>query len=202
MNFDFTKNIVLENERVLIRPLTVMDFENLKAAAATDDNILRYSPMTIETPEKLAAYIENAFVLRTKQDLYTFSVFDKKANQYAGSTSFYAVSNKDERLAIGATWIGKPFQRTGLNRNMKFLMMQYAFETLNFARVELHTDARNQQSREAIKGIGGIEEGILRHFTVMSDGFRRDTVCFSILKNEWTDLKQTVFTPQSPNGTF
>ncbi len=155
MNFDFTKNIVLENERVLIRPLMVMDFENLKTA-----------------------------------------------NQYAGSTSFYAVSNKDERLAIGATWIGKPFQRTGLNRNMKFLMMQYAFETLNFARVELHTDARNQQSREAIKGIGGIEEGILRHFTVMTDGFRRDTVCFSILKNEWTDLKQTVFAPKSPEGTF
>ncbi len=193
MTFDFTKNIVLENDRVLMRPLTVMDYENLKFAASSDENLLRYSPLTIETPEKLAVYIENAFILRTKQDRYTFSVFDKKANQYAGSTSFYAVSNNDERIAIGATWIGKPFQRTGLNRNMKFLMMCYAFETLNFVRVELHTDARNQQSREAIKGIGGIEEGILRHFTVMSDGFRRDTVCFSILKNEWTGLKQTVF---------
>ena len=193
MPFDFTKNIVLENDRVLMRPLTVMDFENLKSAASSDENLLRYSPATIETPEKLAIYIENAFVLRTKQDRYTFSVFDKKENQYAGSTSFYAVSNKDERIAIGATWIGKPFQRTGLNRNMKFLMLQYAFETLNFARVELHTDARNQQSRQAIKGIGGIEEGILRHFTVMSDGFRRDTICFGILKEEWAGLKQTIF---------
>ena len=162
MPFDFTKNIVLENDRVLMRPLTVMDYENLKAAAASGENLLKYSPLTIETPEKLAIYIENAFVLRTEQDRYTFSVFDKKENKYAGSTSFYAVSNKDERIAIGATWIGKPYQRTGLNRNMKFLMMQYAFETLNFARVELHTDARNQQSRQAIKGIGGIEEGILR----------------------------------------
>ena len=193
MNFDFTENIILENERVLLRPLTVMDFENLKAAAATDENLLRYSPLTIETSEKLAFYIENAFVLRTKQDRYTFSVFDKKANQYAGSTSFYAISNKDERIAIGATWIGKPFQRTGLNRNMKFVMMQYAFETLNCERVELHTDARNQRSRQAIKGIGGVEEGILRHFTVMSDGFRRDTVCFSILKEEWESLKKTIF---------
>ena len=193
MPFDFTKNIVLENDRVLLRPLTVLDYENLKAAAASGENLLKYSPLTIETPEKLAIYIENAFVLRTKQDRYTFTVFDKKENKYAGSTSFYAVSNKDERIAIGATWIGKPFQRTGLNRNMKFLMMQYAFETLNFARVELHTDARNQQSRQAIKGIGGIEEGILRHFTVMSDGFRRDTVCFGILKAEWAGLKQTIF---------
>ena len=141
MPFDFTKNIVLENDRVLMRPLTIMDYENLKAAAASGENLLKYSPLTIETPEKLAIYIENAFVLRTKQDRYTFTVFDKKENKYAGSTSFYAVSNKDERIAIGATWIGKPFQRTGLNRNMKFLMMQYAFETLNFARVELHTDA-------------------------------------------------------------
>ena len=193
MGFDFNENIVLENDRVLLRPLTVMDFENLKTAAASDSNILRYSPKTIETPEKLAVYIQNSFELRVKQDRYTFSIFDKKTNEYAGSTSFYAVSNYDERIAIGATWIGKPFQRTGLNRNMKFLMMQYAFETLNFERVELHTDARNQQSRQAIKGIGGIEEGILRHFTVMSDGFRRDTVCFSILKDEWKGLKKTIF---------
>ena len=193
MAFDFIKNIVLENDRVLMHPLTVMDYENLKAVAASDKSLLKYSPFPIETSEKLAIYIENAFVLRAKQERYTFSIFDKKANQYAGSTSFYAVSNNDERIAIGATWIGKPFQRTGLNRNMKFLMMQYAFETLNFERVELHTDARNQQSREAIKGIGGIEEGILRHFTVMSDGFRRDTVCFGILKAEWAGLKQTIF---------
>jgi N-acetyltransferase len=193
MNFDFNKNLILENDRVLLRPLTVWDFDNLKVAAASDPLLLRYSPRTIDTPEKLAFYVQTAFELRVKQDRYTFSVFDKKENQYAGSTSFYAVSNYDERIAIGATWLGKPFQRTGLNRNMKFLMMQYAFETLDFERVELHTDARNQQSRQAIKGIGGIEEGILRHFTVMSDGFRRDTVCFGILKNEWTELKKTIF---------
>ena len=102
MPFDFTKNIVLENDRVLLRPLTVLDYENLKAAAASGENLLKYSPLTIETPEKLAIYIENAFVLRTKQDRYTFTVFDKKENKYAGSTSFYAVSNKDERIAIGA----------------------------------------------------------------------------------------------------
>lgn len=194
MIFDFTKNTILENNRVLLRPLTIADWNNLTSAAASDENLLRYSPLTIETPEKLGAYIQTAFELRVKQERYTFSVFDKKENKYAGSTSFYAVSNKDERLAIGATWLGKPFQRTGLNRNMKFVMMQYAFEVLDFERVELHTDARNEQSRRAIKAIGGIEEGILRHFTVMSDGFRRDTVCFGILKSEWEGLKKTVFT--------
>jgi N-acetyltransferase len=193
MDFDFTKNIVLENDRVLLRPLTLTDFDNLKSPAASAENLLYYSPMTVETPEKLLVYIETALALRLKQDRYAFVIFDKKTNEYAGSTSFYAVSNKDERVAIGSTWIGKSFQRTGLNRAMKFLMMQYAFETLDFERVELHTDERNQQSRQAIKGIGGIEEGILRHFTVMSDGFRRNTVCFGILKEEWAGLKKTIF---------
>jgi N-acetyltransferase len=193
MNFDFTKKLILENDRVLLRPIEMADWQNLKEAAASDDNILRYSPLTVETYEKLGFYIQNAFELRVKQERYSFSIFDKLENKYAGSTSFYAVSNKDERLAIGATWLGKPFQRTGLNRNMKFLMLQYAFDVLDFERVELHTDARNQQSRQAIKGIGGIEEGILRHFTVMSDGFRRDTVCFGILKNEWAELRHTIF---------
>ena len=189
----FTENIVLENARVRLQPLESADAARLQTAAVSENNLLKYSPQTVETPEKLAIYVENALEMRLKEERYAFSIFDKTTQQWAGSTSFYAISNYDRRLAIGSTWLGKPFQRTGLNRNMKFLMLQFAFETLEFARVELHTDARNAQSRKAIQEIGGIEEGILRSFTLMSDGFRRDTVCFGILKNEWADLKKTVF---------
>jgi len=127
---------------------------------------------------------------RTNKIHYPFIIFDKQLNAYAGSTSFMNVSNKDRRLEIGATWIGNRFQKTGLNRNCKFLLMSYAFDELGFERVELKTDERNIKSRTAIEKIGGKFEGILRSHTLMSDGFRRNTVYYGILKSEWRELKQ------------
>ena len=127
------------------------------------------------------------------QDASNASRFDKEKDQYAGSTSFLNISNHDLRLEIGATWYGKSFQRTGLNRNCKFLLLTYVFETLGFERVAFRTDSRNIQSQTAIMKIGGKLEGSLKSHTLMLDGFRRDTVCFAILKSEWPKIKSTVF---------
>jgi RimJ/RimL family protein N-acetyltransferase len=76
---------------------------------------------------------------------------------------------------------------------MKFLMLQYAFETLEFEKVEFRIDERNGRSRKAVQNIGGTLEGILRSDTLMNDGFRRNTCCYGILKSEWQSIKMTVF---------
>ena len=76
---------------------------------------------------------------------------------------------------------------------MKFLMLQYAFETLNFEKVEFRIDSRNQKSRKAVEKLGASLEGVLRKDTVMNDGFRRSTCCYGILKEEWSTIKTTVF---------
>ncbi len=193
MSFDFTQTYTFENDRARINALKSDDFEDLSNIAFHDTNLLQYSPAEIDDAEKLNNYIAIALQERLNKSRYAFTIFDKAANVYAGCTSFYAVSNADERLAIGYTWIGKAFQGSDLNRNCKFLMMQFAFETFGFNRVELHTDERNAQSRAAIRKIGGVEEGILRQFTMMPNGFRRNTVTFSILRSEWTELKTTIF---------
>ena len=131
--------------------------------------------------------------IRDRHIRYPFLIFDKQQQQYAGSTSFGNISNPNARIEIGWTWIGTNFQRTGLNRANKFLMLQYAFETLGFERVELKTDGRNLQSRTAMEKIGATPEGILRSHTVMSDGYRRDTHYYSILKSEWHKIKRDIF---------
>jgi RimJ/RimL family protein N-acetyltransferase len=130
---------------------------------------------------------------RRKLAKYSFAIFDKEIEKYAGSTSFGNISNSDQRLEIGWTWIGKEFQRTGLNRNCKFLLLQYCFKILEFERVEFKTDSRNLQSRKAIEEIGGTLEGEFRSHSIMSDGHRRNTVYYSILKNEWPALKNSIF---------
>jgi RimJ/RimL family protein N-acetyltransferase len=137
----------------------------------------------------LQIYIDKAISLRADHLRYTFTVYDKKANAWAGTTSFLNISNADDRLEIGATWYGKAFQRSGLNRNCKYLVLEYAFEKLNAQRVELKTDERNIASRKAIEKIGGKFEGILRSHTVLYDGYRRNTVYYSILQPEWMELK-------------
>lgn len=193
MDFNFKDSIILENDRSRLSPLSWEHFEPLLEIALRYPDLLKLSPSKFGTKEDLQAYFEAALTNKTKAIRYPFVIFDKKENAFAGSTSFGNISNQNQRIEIGWTWIGKHFQRTGLNRNNKFLMLQYAFETLEFERVELKTDSRNMQSRKAMEGIGATYEGLLRSHTVMSDGYRRNTVYYSILKPEWTTIKERIF---------
>jgi RimJ/RimL family protein N-acetyltransferase len=185
VDLNFVNDIVLEDERAKLRPLTIADIETLLPVATSNDKLLQFSPKPIHTRELLSEYILAALEERKKQERYPFIIFDKQQNAYAGSTSFLNISNFHRRLEIGATWLGKDFQRTGLNRHCKSLLLKYVFEILGFERVEFKTDERNLASRTAIEKIGGKFEGILRSHTVMYDGFRRNTVCYSILKGEY-----------------
>lgn len=193
MNFLFDKEIILENAYVSLRPVTKADVDNLLPVAILDKDLLQFSPAPIYTKELLENYIDKAIENRQNNNRYAFIVFDKTQNAYAGSTSFLNISNADDRLEIGGTWYGKAFQRTGLNRNCKYLLLTYAFDDLNAERVEFKTDERNITSRKAIEKVGGKFEGILRHHTLMYDGFRRNTVYYSILKHEWSSLKNDFF---------
>jgi RimJ/RimL family protein N-acetyltransferase len=190
MNFPFEKEIVLENTRTLLRPLQSADKSHLLKIAIAEKDLLQYSPLPIYSEELLETYIEKAIEERKNKSRYYFIIFDKKKNAYAGSTAFLNISNTDSRLEIGATWIGKEFQKTGLNRNCKYLLLNFAFDELGALRVELKTDERNTASRNAIEKIGGRFEGILRSHTLMYDGFRRNTVYYGILKNEWDGYKK------------
>jgi len=193
MNFSFDEEIILENSFALLRPINKTDIDHLLPVATKDKDLLQFSPGQIYTRELLKTYIDKAVEGKISENRYTFIVFDKTGKQFAGSTSFLNISNPDDRLEIGATWYGKEFQRTGLNRNCKYLLLQYAFDDLEAERVEFKTDERNLASRKAIEKIGGQFEGILRRHTLMSDGFRRNTICYSILRSEWPELKKHFF---------
>jgi RimJ/RimL family protein N-acetyltransferase len=188
MDFNFTEDIVLENDRVRIAPLTEVDAVHLLPVAAEDKSLVQYSPYAIHEPAQLRSYVTNSLQDKADRIRYPFSVFDKKMNTYAGSTSFANISNADKRLEIGWTWIGPRFQGTGLNTSLKFLLLRYVFETLDFERAEFKTDERNLQSRKALEKIGARIEGVFRSHTVLQDGFRRNTVYYSILKSEWAQV--------------
>lgn len=182
----------LENERVKLSLLDLSNYKHL-VDIAKQDNLVQYSPSDISTPEKFKAYVQIAVDGYYHKTTMPFIVFDKQTNTYAGSTRFGLINWKNKVLHIGWTWIGKQFQGTGLNTHMKFLLLQYTFETLNFDKVEFRIDERNIASRKAVEKLNAKLEGILRKDTLMLDGFKRSTCCYGILKEEWPHIKQTVF---------
>jgi RimJ/RimL family protein N-acetyltransferase len=190
---NFIENIILENTKVRLEPLSQIHFKELLPIAINHPNLLQYSPSPFGSSDLLEENIIKAIKSRTDKQRYPFAIFDKLNNRFVGSTSFGNISTKDKRLEIGWTWIDKNSQGTGLNKYFKHLMLTYAFENLSMERIEFKTDNRNLQSKKAIEKIGGTFEGILRSHTLMLDGHRRDTAYYSILKNEWDKTNVTIF---------
>ncbi|WP_445747292.1 GNAT family N-acetyltransferase [Polaribacter sp.] len=182
---DFTKEYILENSLVRLTPLQVADYEYFLQFAINEPELWTYSLIQANSPEKMKIYIEKALEGRKNKHSYAFTVFDKRTNQYAGSTRFYDIQTANATLQLGFTWYGKDFQGTGINKNCKYLLIEFAFEVLKMERVEFRADANNQRSIRAMKSIGCIEEGILRKNTYKPDGSRRDSIVLSILKDEW-----------------
>nr|WP_321224360.1 GNAT family protein [uncultured Psychroserpens sp.] len=182
----------LENERVLLTPLTIENYKELITIAQEKD-LIYYSPSIISTKETLREYVKVALKGLDNKATLPFIIYDKQQKKFAGSTRFGLINWKNKVLHIGWTWIGHEFQGTGLNAHVKFLMLSYAFETLMFEKVEFRIDQRNEKSKKAVEKLGASLEGILRKDTLMNDGFRRSTCCYGILKEEWPTIRSTIF---------
>lgn len=186
--FDFSQNLVLEDDTVLLRPLQHSDFENLLYFALNEPEIWTFSSIAASGSENLKNYINLAIQARENKTEFPFIVIDKKTGRYAGSTRFYDINFPFSSLQLGYTWYGKDFQGTGLNKHCKYLMLQFAFEVLKMERVEFRADSNNAKSIAAMKSIGCQVEGILRsHMPKPNSHDRRDSIILSILKNEWEE---------------
>jgi N-acetyltransferase len=181
----FKDRPVLENSRILLRPILESDFENLLPFSLHEPDIWKYGLITAAGEENLRNYISAAVKYMKEKKEFVFIVFDKKANRYAGSTRFYDIQQDYLATQLGYTWYGKEFQRTGLNRHCKLLLLTYVFEEWGMERLEFRADAKNSQSIAAMKAIGCVEEGILRNHMPTAAGGRRDSIILSILKTEW-----------------
>ena len=184
--FDFLEEYSLENEEVRLSPLRMQDIENLKYFALQQPEIWKYSQQPANGLENMENYFQVALQGRKEKKTYPFVVFDKRTQQFAGSTRFYDFQVGNSTVQLGYTWYGKEFQGTGLNKQCKFLMLHFAFETLGLERVEFRADARNERSIKAMKSIGCTVEGVLRNNCAAPNG-RRDSIILSILKDEWFD---------------
>jgi RimJ/RimL family protein N-acetyltransferase len=182
--------ITLVGRHVRLEPLTRAHAPDLFAAIQVDPTIWRW--WREAPPADLAGM--KAFIAATLEEqaggsVIAFAQVDQKSGKAAGTTTYMEISRRDRGLEIGSTWLGKRWQRTGINTEAKYLLLGHAFEVLGAARVQLKTDLRNVQSQTAIARLGAVREGVLRKHRLVRDGYLRDTVMFSIIADEWPAVK-------------
>lgn len=185
MSFDFSHDYILQNECVLLRSLTENDCDNLLEFSLNEPDTWKYGLVSAAGKENLIQYIQQAMAGRIAEKMYPFIVWDKRTGEYAGSTRFYDINLPFKTLQLGYTWYGERFRGTGLNKHCKYLLLEFAFETMDMLRVEFRADNTNLRSIAAMKSIGCKVEGVLRQDVPKVIGGRRDSIVLSILKEEW-----------------
>jgi len=159
------------------------------AAKDALDNIFQWIPYRMKTRQDFQLLVEKAFDEQRRGESVVFATVERKSSRIIGSTRFMNIDRVNRRVEIGSTWIAPAWQRTAVNTEAKYLMLHHAFEVWNCFRVELKTDALNLKSRNAILRIGAKEEGTLRRHVITWTGRVRDSVYFSILDSEWSEVK-------------
>lgn len=180
--------VTLAGRHVRLEPLSLGHVPAL-CEVGLDPELWRWTLTVLRTPEEMRAYVGTALRERDEGRSLPFATVDAASGRVVGSTRFGSVSPADRRVEIGWTWVARPWQRTPVNTEAKYLMLRHAFETLGCVRVELKTDALNERSRAAILRVGATQEGILRRHTRSQEGRMRDTVYFSILDDEWPAVR-------------
>ncbi len=187
------EDIVLENDYVKLIPLSLDNYSQL-TPIALQPKLVQYSPSDIESEKSLKNYVTIALEQRAQKTSIPFLVYSKVHETAVGCTRYMNIDWKNKVLHIGATWLGREFHGTGINTQMKLLMINYAFAKLHFEKVEFRIDERNIRSRKAVEKLGARLEGILRKNVYLLDGFKRNTCCYGILPEEWKTFKKSLKT--------
>ena len=189
----------LQGRLVRLAPLTMEDVDGYLAAAGTGphaEEVFRWlsppagsrrrEPLDLADAER---HIGAALAARARGERFAYAQFEAGTDRFIGSTSLYEVNPAVRTLAIGHTWLGTPWWRTGHNTESKLLLLTYAFDGLGAVRVVWHTDIRNERSQAAIARLGATREGLLRKHRIRFDGSWRDTVQYSMTDDDWPAVR-------------
>lgn len=181
--------LTLEGRHVRLEPLAPGHVPALWRAGRFPE-IWTWMPWCIGCESDVRELVERSLAAQRAGLALPFVQAWRATGEVFGSTSYLAIDVPNLRLEIGATWLSPAFQRTAANTEAKLLLLGHAFESLGCRRVEFKTDSMNARSRAAIARLGAVQEGVFRAHMVRPDGSRRDSVYFSILREEWPAVRE------------
>ncbi len=179
------KPVVLSLSGVRLEPLDYAHADGLMMTVQ-DGELWRLTVTSAPAPETVDVYIQQALDNPTR---FAFAVIDERDERVLGTTSYHDIIDEVRRVEIGYTWYAKSAQRTHVNTACKLMLMTHAFEVLDCTVVGWRTDILNTNSQRAIERLGAQKDGVIRHHAIRRDGTVRDTVMYSMLKQEWPTHK-------------
>lgn len=182
------KPVELKGIHARLIPLDIQHLEDLFAAGISSD-IWTYMPIVIHSLDDMHWLVSEALQAQKKGGELPFVIIDQKTDSVVGSTRLLDLTPIHRNAEIGWTWLNPAVWRSPINTECKYLLLCHCFETLDLVRVMLKTDARNIRSQNAIERLGGRKEGVLRKHRILPDGYIRDTVVYSIIREEWPEVK-------------
>lgn len=150
------------NKRAMLRLMDANDVEKLFAIVEGNKEVWTYLIAKMESYQDMERYVETAVKRYEKGTDLPFVVIDQKTNEVVGSTRLYSISNDNKTVELGQTWYHPSVQRTSVNTECKYMLLQYAFEELHMLRVQIKTDLRNEKAQRAIERLGAVKEGITK----------------------------------------
>ena len=184
------KPVILQGKHVRLEPMTDAHAPALAEIGMGQSfwDFMVYGK--INTVDDMRNWVLDVLSREKKGTDLAFVAIHLASGRVAGATRYLNIMPNDRGLEIGGTWYGPEFQRTVVNTECKYLLLQQAFETLGCIRVQLKTDSRNERSQKAIERIGAVKEGVLRNHMILPDGYYRHSVYYSILDTEWPQVKK------------
>jgi RimJ/RimL family protein N-acetyltransferase len=185
----FRPPVTLRGSRVSLLPLR-MEHRAELVRAARDPEMGRFlSRPPGQTAESVGEYVATILQHQEEGSELPFVVLLRPDDRVAGASRFLNIERPNDTVEIG-TWLDSALWRSPVNTEIKFLLLRYAFEDQGAHRVVLQTDLRNERSQRAIARLGAIREGVLREDRVVYDGYRRSSVIYSILADEWPRVRR------------
>ena len=179
----------LEANGIRLEPLSPDHREGLEGAAA-DGRLWELFFTSVPAPGETEAYVRTALDGQRAGHMLPWVVRDLARGAIVGSTRYHDILPASDRVEIGYTWYAKRCQRTHVNTTCKLLLLEYGFEKVGCKVIGLRTDNLNFRSQRAIEALGAKKDGVIRHHWPRRDGSVRDTVIYSLLANEWPDVKR------------
>jgi RimJ/RimL family protein N-acetyltransferase len=183
------KPIVLERDSIRLEPLTTEHLDGVQRAAA-DGALWELWFTSVPRPDVTAKYIEDALTGQDAGHMLPWAVREVPSGAIVGCTRYHDIVPAIDRVEIGYTFYAKSRQRSSVNTTCKLLLLSHAFDTLGCRVVGLRTDNFNFASQRAIEALGAKKDGVLRHHLARRDGSVRDSVIYSILADEWPDVRR------------
>jgi RimJ/RimL family protein N-acetyltransferase len=180
---------LLEGAHVRLEPLAPEHRAEMQDTLGSDpDN------WTIQSVSAIGSHFESywAMMAGTPRRI-TLAAFDQASRRMAGTSSFIDIDAQHRTVEIGFTWFRPEFRGTPINPETKLLMLTQAFDA-GALRIQFSVSAANARSQAAVLKLGAKQEGVLRRHRITWTGAHRDTVLFSIIAEEWDDVRENLKT--------